>query len=222
MKLIVRPEVKEWGIGAVMALIKGASVSNKSNPLEKLKKATVERLAEIEAATGPVLAGYRRLYERAAVSGEGILPPAAHLLALAGRNGRLPNINTVVDCYNLVSLETGLSIGAHDLAHLRGDLQFRLTDGSELYVPLGATEPTPVGAGEYAATDDEKIICRLDVKQCDQTKVTKGTAAFILYVQGNAATPADYLQSGLDRACRLITQICGGSFEFIPESSLSG
>src|SRR5262249_21915075 len=156
--------------------------SNKSNPLEKRKKETVERLQSFDIAASPILRAYREFYERVGL--EGFAPPAQHLISLAQRNGRLPNINTVVDCYNLLSAQTGLSIGAHDTAHITGNITFRLTDGSERYTPLGETEPIKVLPGEYACMDDEKILCRMDVKQCQETRITKETKAFIIYVQG--------------------------------------
>lgn len=210
MKLIVTPEVKAQGINAVMALIKDASISNKSNPLEKRKKELVEKLQGFEIAASPILAAYREFYH-----GEDFIPPAQHLIGLAQRNGRLPNINTVVDCYNLISAQTGLSIGAHDTAHIKGKVAFRLTDGSERYTPLGENHPVKVRPGEYAAMDDEKIICRMDVKQCQETKITKETKAFIVYVQGNRATDFDYVLDGLHQVCNLIQEICGGAYEVI-------
>jgi DNA/RNA-binding domain of Phe-tRNA-synthetase-like protein len=220
MRLIVTTEVKALGINACMALIKDASISNKSNPLEKRKKEVIEKLQDFEIAASPILEAYREFYGRVGL--EGFVPPAQHLIALAQRNGRLPNINTVVDSYNLVSAESCLSIGAHDTARIKGDISFRLTDGSERYIPLGETEPVTVLPGEYACMDEEKIICRMDVKQCQETRITKETKAFIVYVQGNRATEFDYLLNGLQRVCDLIKEICGGAYEIIlPEEELS-
>jgi DNA/RNA-binding domain of Phe-tRNA-synthetase-like protein len=215
MELIVSPEVKESGIKACMALVKGAAVSNKSNPLEKRKKEVIERLQSKDIGADSILSGYREFYEKAGL--EGFVPPAQHLLALIQKNGRLPNINTVVDCYNLVSAQTSLSIGAHDTAFIKGNVIFRVTDGSERYTPLGETEPLKILPGEYACMDEEKILCRMDVKQCAETRITKQTGEFIVYVQGNRYTGYSYLLEGLQEVCGLIRDICGGSFEVIPE-----
>lgn len=215
MELIITPGVKALGLNASMGLIKGATISNKSNPLEKRKKEAIEAIQQLDLATNPILQAYRELHEQAGVSG--FIPPAQHLIGLVQRNGRLPNINTVVDCYNLISAQTCLSIGAHDTAHIQGDVAFRLTDGSERYTPLGESQPVPVLAGEYACMDDEKIICRMDVKQCDETKITKATEAFIVYVQGNKNTEFSYLLDALHKTCELIQEICGGTYEIILE-----
>jgi methionyl-tRNA synthetase len=213
MKLVVAPDAAALGIRARMALVRGARVSNRSNPLEKRKKEALDAIRAIDVDAHPVLAAYRELHRRAGV--EGVVPPAQHLVALAKASGRLPNINTVVDCYNLVSARTGLSIGAHDRAHVRGDLAFRVTDGAERYTPLGEAAPVPVRAGEYACLDEEKIVCRMDVKQCQETRVTKDTAEIVFYVQGNRATTEDDVLAGLRAVCELVTEICGGTYEVV-------
>ena len=47
----------------------------------------------------------------------------------------------------------------------------------------------PILQGEYACVDDEKVLCRLDAKQCQQTRITRNTAAFLVYVQGCRPRP---------------------------------
>jgi DNA/RNA-binding domain of Phe-tRNA-synthetase-like protein len=213
MRLVVTPDVAALGIAVSMARFRGAKVSNRSNPLEKRKKDAMDAIRAIDVDSHPVLAAYRDLHRRAGV--EGVLPPAQHLIGLAKANGRLPNINTVVDCYNLVSAQTGFSIGAHDGAHLRGDVTFRITQGGERYTPLGERGPVPVSAGQYAAMDDEKIICLMDVKQCEETRITKLSTECVIYVQGNARTSPQQVQEGLRRLADLVCEICGGTYEIV-------
>ena len=65
--------------------------------------------------------------------------------------------------------------------------------------------------GEYACMDDEKILCRMDIRQCDQTKITKDTESFIVYVQGNKNTEKDYLYKALNQICDNIEKFCKGN-----------
>ena len=54
------------------------------------------------------------------------------------RQGKeLYHINTAVDANNLVSLETGFSLGTYDLACLQGDLMLRLGNEGERYAGIG-------------------------------------------------------------------------------------
>src|SRR3989344_8908038 len=164
MKLIIAPQVKALGIDVCMAVIRYASISNKNAYLEKLKKELLNKIQRLDTSDNKILNGYKELYDRIGIIG--YKPPAEHLIALIKKNGRLPNINTVVDCYNLISAEAFLSIGAHNTSHIKGDIIFKITDGSEKYTPLFENNPIEVSAGEYACMDEDKIICRMDIKQC--------------------------------------------------------
>ena len=217
MKLIIAPQVKALGIDVCTAIVRNASISNKSATLEKIKKEITDKILAFDIPNNRILGEYRSLYDRAGL--KGCKPPAEHLIALIKKNGRLPNINTVVDCYNLISAETFLSLGAHDAAYIKGDIIFKMTDGSETYTPLGENKPVEVSAGEYACMDEEKILCRMDIKQCDETKITKETKEFIIYVQGNKITESDYLQKTLRRVCDLIKEICGGDCSILMDGS---
>jgi DNA/RNA-binding domain of Phe-tRNA-synthetase-like protein len=54
---------------------------------------------------------------------------------IAGKG--LPRINAVVDIINLVSVESRLSIGLYDLAHVQGDIVFRAGRAGETYKGIG-------------------------------------------------------------------------------------
>ena len=218
MKLIVTPQVKELGIYVCMAVVKDANISNRNLALEKLKKEVIEKMQALDISNNQILNGYKELYEKAGIKGH--KPPAEHLITLIKNSGRLPNINTIVDCYNIVSVETFLSIGAHDAANIKGDAIFKITDGSEKYTPLFENKPTEVSPGEYACMDEDKILCRMDIKQCDETKITKETKEFMVYVQGNKYVEFDYLQKTLQKVCDLIKEFCGGTYEIIPASNI--
>lgn len=212
MKFHITPEAKELGINVGVAIFRDANIVNKNGTLEKIKKDVIGKVLEVDTHDNILLKGYKELYAKIGISA---IPPAESLIKLIKINGRLPNINTVVDCYNLVSAETLLSIGAHDAAHISGNIIFRATNGHEKYTPLGETHTVKVSKGEYACMDDEKILCRMDIKQCNETKITKNTKEFIIYVQGNRNVSSEYLQSTLERACHLIKEVCGGEYEII-------
>src|SRR3989475_8536167 len=49
----------------------------------------------------------------------------------------LPEINAVVDVINLVSVESRLPVGVYGLAHVSGDVVFRVGRGGETYKGIG-------------------------------------------------------------------------------------
>jgi len=54
---------------------------------------------------------------------------------IAGKG--LPRINNVVDVINYVSVESRLSVGLYDLAHVEGDIVFRAGRAGETYKGIG-------------------------------------------------------------------------------------
>jgi DNA/RNA-binding domain of Phe-tRNA-synthetase-like protein len=185
--------------------------------LENHIKKIIESLNVEELLQSPILSAYKKLQKEAGIKEP--VAPAEYLLKLIQTSGMLPNINRVVDCYNIVSVETLLSMGAHDLAKIKGNIELRTTDGTEKFIPLGKTTGEKIAPGEYATIDEEKILCRLDLKQCEETKCDQNTKNFLVYVQGNAETSLDDVLKGLQKVCDNIKTFCHGDY-LILENSL--
>jgi DNA/RNA-binding domain of Phe-tRNA-synthetase-like protein len=162
----------------------------------------------------PVLNGFRELHDRVRRSNKRFVSSAEALVGLFQRKGVIPSANPLVDIYNAVSLETRLSLGAHDVAQVHGRITLCITRGGERFVPLGAAAPEPILAGEYAYVDDSgEVLCRLEHRQCERTKVTASTSHCFYIIQGNAATPREMLEAALARVVERTIAFCGGTEE---------
>lgn len=206
LKLSVDRGCKDLGLKARGVLIYGLKVKKKKGSLEKLKK---QGLKGVKLNKERINA-YQDIYKKLGL--KGIEHPIPKMHNIIKNTGKLPTINTVVDSYNLVAVRESLSVGAHDLDKIEGNIRFKITDGSENYTPLGGTGPLGLQKGEYACTDSggKRVICRLDIKQCEGTKITPATRNVFLYVQGNKKTPDTVLEKALKEICRNITRFCGG------------
>jgi DNA/RNA-binding domain of Phe-tRNA-synthetase-like protein len=170
-----------------------------------------ERAVRDLITADPVYAGFRELHKSFEVPTRKLLSAAETLIRYVEKRGDIPRIGPLVDVYNAVSLETKLSLGAHDLDTVTGGISVRLTTGAERYHPVGAAEPEPVRPGEYGYIDGGgDVICRLEVRQSEKTKVTPATRDVFLIVQGNAATPPADVQAGHDRLIGLLQRFFGG------------
>jgi DNA/RNA-binding domain of Phe-tRNA-synthetase-like protein len=206
------------GVRGAFAVLSG--LDNRRDPpeLQACRRSLAARL-DTELSTDfverdPILAGFRALHDAIGRSNRRFPASAESLVALYQRKRLIPTVNPLVDVYNTVSLETRLSLGAHDVAHVTGNVTLRLTDGTERFVPLGATEPEPVPAGEYCYVDDSgEVLCRLEHRQCERTKVTRDTTTCFYILQGNAATPRALIESALGRLVDLTCRLCGGRVE---------
>jgi DNA/RNA-binding domain of Phe-tRNA-synthetase-like protein len=171
---------------------------------------TVESLAQ----TAPIQ-GYRALYERVGAGAENLTPSCEVLIQTVLRSGHLPTINTLVDLYNGVSASRLVTIGAHDASRIVGDIRVGITTGRERFVPLGNSDPVPVRPGEYAYFDDSDVLCRLDVRQCDKTKLLLETTDAILVANNNAAVSEGALVGACEEVCRLARDLLGAEAEVV-------
>ncbi len=166
--------------------------------------------------SNPILVGFREIKTSIGRSPKRFVAASENLLALLLKNGTLPRINLIVDIYNLVSIQTALAIGAHDLAKVSGDIRLDITNGTEGFWPLGAKEPTGLSAGEYAYIDGgNDVICRMEVRQVEKTKVTLESTDCFFVVQGNKQTPPEYIQKGGQELVSLLKKFCGGEEEIL-------
>lgn len=59
------------------------------------------------------------------------------LLRRVRRSDDLYHINSMVDVNNLISIESGLSVGSYDLAHIYGTITLRKAENGEGYTGIG-------------------------------------------------------------------------------------
>src|SRR5262249_15690006 len=155
------------GVKAKCFLWRGADNISPSPDFEAFRLAELARiksgLSEDRLRTDEILSGFRTLHEKVGKTGKRWTSSPENLNRMLLNATQLQRINKIVDIYNLVSLQTGLALGAHDLDRITGNVTLRLTNGTEKFWPLGAKEPEKVGAGEYAYCDDaNEILCRLE------------------------------------------------------------
>lgn len=96
------------------------------------------------------------------------------LIRRIGQGKGLYEVNTVVDVNNLISVESGFSVGSYDTAHMEDDLVFRIGREGETYKGIGKEEVNienlPVLADEKGAigsstSDSERAMITEDAKE---------------------------------------------------------
>jgi DNA/RNA-binding domain of Phe-tRNA-synthetase-like protein len=212
-----RPEaafhISEWayeiGIrGAYVCVDGGGPICCRTEALashfQRAIRSAGERFAGRDAANDDVLRGFRLLHKAVGADRKMISSPE-NLIKIVQKRGTLPSIHPLVDLYNLVSLETQVALGAHDLARTPSPITLRQATGAEPFWPLGASEPVRVPVGEYAYIDgSSEIICRLEARQVEKTKVTAATTAAFVIIQASAVAGWDCISRALD----IFTDLC--------------
>lgn len=199
-------------------IIGDSAVIEKTESLEQLKQNLITEVFknwnEQKITESPILAEYRNLHTQlVGQKGNEFLSSPESLIKYILKNQRFININNVVDCYNLVSVKFQVAIGAHDLDKVEGKLKIAIINGSERFIPLGLGKEIAVPAGAYAFSDDKDILCFLESRQCEKTKITPSTKRFITYIQGNAQTSREYLDQATQDLLNFYQKYCQGNFK---------
>jgi len=211
-RLVIDPEVAELGVVATYLVVTNLRNRKSDAEFERHKTEACKRLREeyTEAFVrdDPVIAGFRELRRRIGRSARKYPCSIEGLISSLVRTGGIPSINLAVDMYNLVSLETRLTLGAHDLDRVAGDITLRMARGGESFVPLGGGKLETVAAGDYHYVDEGgEVLCRLDYRQGDKTKVTLDTRRCLFIIQGNPNTPMASVEAARDQLGGLIDTV---------------
>jgi DNA/RNA-binding domain of Phe-tRNA-synthetase-like protein len=215
-KFIIWPEIKTIELKGIYLTVENiinketnAEFEQHSRIIVRQAYNYIRRINDIK--DDQVIKGFRLLHDSVGAPKRKNLSAPESLYKTLSKKGDIPRINLLVDIYNTISIKYKLALGAHDWDRVEGDVHLRFTNGTEKFIPPGENESKPIQAGEYSYIDDSnEIICYLDVKQIDKTKVTLDTKNVFIVVQGNTNTPFPLLENAVTELLFLIKKYCGG------------
>jgi DNA/RNA-binding domain of Phe-tRNA-synthetase-like protein len=217
----VSKEAVDLGLRAGAIIFRNVHIADSSPAL----RAEISHAAEVVVQQHADQAGIRSIPEVAAF--QSILrevganprrdpPSVERLLTTAIKRSHLPAVNNLVDAYNLVSIRTLCSLGAHDLDTISLPVELRLLKGTETFTGLGRDGAENVRAGEFGYVDAaERVVCRLDVRQAEFSKVTANTGNVLLIVEATTSHPPETIRRAVDDVIDLVMHHCGGRAEIV-------
>lgn len=219
-KFLVEQEVLDLGLKAKGVVIEGIDNKNMSEAYQNYRKEEISRLFEkyvnVKAKEDPIVEGFYALHSKVHVRRRNNAPSVETLIRLLQKREDLPHINKVVDIYNIISTDLKISLGAHDIDKIDGNVTLKIQDGTERFVPLGSDEAQEVKAGEYSYIDEANdIICHLEIRQVNKTLVDENTKNIFIIVQGNEVTSDELLEKTCQQLIEIITKYCGGNGKII-------
>jgi DNA/RNA-binding domain of Phe-tRNA-synthetase-like protein len=116
-----------------------------------------------------------------------------------------PQINTVVDVINLVSVESRLPIGLYDLEHLKGNIVFRAGRAGETYKGIGKYDLNLEGLPVFCDDAGPHGSPTSDSERTMVTAATKEVAAILISFGGTEG-----LHPASDRMAGLLQKYAGG------------
>jgi DNA/RNA-binding domain of Phe-tRNA-synthetase-like protein len=126
------------GLGCIMAEVRVAAADPVlERALDDAVAAAAARLGGSRAQDLPAVAATRRAYRALGKDPARYRPAAEALLRRVAQGKGLFRVNNVVEVNNLLSLETGFSIGTYDAARLTPPVVFRRGRKGEAYEGIG-------------------------------------------------------------------------------------
>jgi len=123
---------------------------------------------------------------------------------LSGKN--FPQINSVVDVINLVSVESRLPVGLYDRAHVEGNIVFRAGRAGETYKGIGKYDLNLEGLPVFC---DELGPHGSPTSDSERTMVTPATTEIVAIIVSFGGS--DALQSNCERMSALLQQYASGT-----------
>ena len=181
-----------------------------NDDFNKVKNDIKEKFSNIELAEYPIIHKWREIYKS---FGEKKARSSIEALIRRTVNGKeIPNINPIVDIYNMISLKYELPIGGEDLAKIENDIELTYAKGNEKFVELGSTEEETVNENEIVYKFDNTVICRnFNYRESDITKLTEDTKDCVLVIESVLDSKieealeelASQVESKLDANCKI-------------------
>jgi len=194
--------------------VKDVKVEKQNAELEKFKDEITEKVREkydLDSVKNlPTFRAYRDFFWRVGTDPTKNRPAAEALIRriLGGRT--IPQINTLVDAYNLASIKTEIALAAFDADRLKGGLIMRFSEKREKFLGIGMEKPMILKGGEIVVSDSEKLVAIYPYRDADSTKITEKTKNVLLLVCGVPGIGDETLQDASQVALEYITRFCGG------------
>jgi DNA/RNA-binding domain of Phe-tRNA-synthetase-like protein len=217
-QLHIAPEV--WSrfpdIKTGVAVIQDVTVKPQHPELEAQKDRiypkTIANFKGVPLSAIPRICRFRQIYHEFGVDPGKRHPSAEALMMRVLRNRGIYTINTVVDSYNLTSVEFQLPMAAYDLDILMPPVELRFARQGEMHLSIGDHLPDMLCVGELVYADQARIMCRdFNYRDSELTKVTYRTQNLMVVVDGCEGVEATELLEALETACCRIIKFSGGT-----------
>ena len=203
-------------VGGVI-LAQGMSAASSNESLSKAyiaeQQATLARIGDTPLSEIESLAAWRKAFRSFGVNPTKYRSAAEALLRRLTKKGDIPEINTLVDLCNMVSIRYALPVAVFDTHAVQSGVTVCFADGSEKYMPLGqqtAEHPEP---GEVVFTDENKMVIarRWCWRQSGESASRADTQNAIITVEAHHAGGRTDIESAMNDLQELLNAYAGGS-----------
>ena len=202
-----------------IGIVNNVHVEKESDQIQELKEAVYKEVRtkyNIETLRdNPTVRAYRDFYWKLDVDPTKTRPSGEALLRRVLHRRELPCISTVVDAYNLASLQTIIPISGFDKDRLNPPFQIRFAKNGEAFTGIGMNKPMTLTDKTLVLTDENQILCIYPYRDSDHTKITRQTGNVLVVGYGALGITEQQLKETVKTTISYIKLVSGGETETI-------
>lgn len=219
MKYTVEPWVFEKNPDIQFGIILGENLINTpttdvdSKLLLKSEMQIAESIDSTNLKTHPSILVYRDALTNVGINPNKYMNSVEGMCKRVVKSKSLPRINALVDLCNAISLREVVSLGAHDLKDIDGDLAVRLSTENDKFLPFGQSEYEDMPEGELVFTSDNIVQTRQWLwRQSELGKITLDSSLVVFQIVGFKGEHESKLTNAMKSIEDLIVNRFGGSY----------
>jgi DNA/RNA-binding domain of Phe-tRNA-synthetase-like protein len=155
---------------------------------------------------------YRDFYWKLDIDPTKTRPSGEALLRRVLNGNELPHISTLVDAYNLASMQTIVPISGFDRDTLKLPFQVRFAN-DEAFTGIGMSKPMLLTKKMLVLTDEKQVVCIYPYRDSDNTKITMQTRNAVIVGYGAPRITGDQLIGAVEKTLEYIREVSGGRAE---------
>ena len=212
-EVVVDPELSARfpGIEVLGVLLRGLRVREKSEEVEEAKKALYEYVRKkysLETLKDvPAFRAYRDFFWRIGIDPTKMRPSSEALVRRILLGKELPRINTLVDSYNMASIESEITMAAFDASRITGKISINYSSPGEEFLGIGMDHPLVLSGGEVVIRDESRILSIYPYRDAEHSKVSLDTVDSVLLVCGVPRITRNKLDEALEIAVRYVQRL---------------
>ena len=201
MKFIVSKDFFEKVDNAVFGIIIARGINNheKHEFIDELCKTSIKNCqkyyeGKVIKESVPITY-YRDAFRKLDINPNKYMCSIEALVTTTVKKGEMPNINTLVDLGNALSLKYNIPLGIHDIDKFSGNIEIREAKGTEDFIPFGGEGVEHPDKGEiiYVSGNDVKTR-RWTWRQGENSKITENTTNIFIPLDAFIENKEDMLK----------------------------
>lgn len=204
------------GLQVLPLKMSNLAIKQSDPKLDELKKEIQEKVRQSikspeEIRDQPIFRAYRDFLWRVGIDPTKTRPAGEALTrrVIGGRD--LPVVNTLVDSYNVASIETAIAIAAFDLEKISlDDLLVRKAKSSESFLGIGMQSPICLRGTEVVIEDrkSRNLVAVYPYRDSEVSKVTHDTRKVLLLMCGVPGLEIEALTRARELTKRYVGMFC--------------